>query len=482
LAGAPVAAAAILVTALLVAVAGRYGPHRDELYFVAAGHHPAWGYPDQPSLTPLVAAALDDLAPGNVTVLHLFSAVVAGIMVVVSALTARELGGGRAAQILMAVVTGTGVVTLVIGHILSTTTLDMLFWMLIIWLALCALGRDNPRYWLTAGLVAGVGLENKQLVGFLLAALGVGLLTSEQGRRQLRSGWLWAGVVAAVALAVPDLIWQAANGWPELTVSADINDEYRVPSERVFYVVQQLVLFSPLAGLLWLFGLVQLLRRRGLAWARPFGVAYLVLFVIFAVSGGKGYYMAGIIPVLAAAGCVVLAEHWTTRGLAVGGVCLGLAAAFAWPAALPLLSATTLSQSFYSGLAEDQLETVGWPAFVATVSSVLDSLPPTERSTAVVYTGNYGEAGAVAYYDRGAPVYSGHNGWGWWGPPPQGASPVVVVGLDDPSSAFSGCQRAARIDNGLDVDNEEQGKAVWLCTAPRGGWTAAWPQLEHLDG
>ncbi|MDX6317255.1 MAG: hypothetical protein QOD35_655, partial [Nocardioidaceae bacterium] len=52
------------LTVLLLALADRYGPHRDELYFVAAGHHLAWGYPDQPSLTPLIAAVADHIAHG----------------------------------------------------------------------------------------------------------------------------------------------------------------------------------------------------------------------------------------------------------------------------------------------------------------------------------------------------------------------------------------------------------------------------------
>jgi hypothetical protein len=478
----PVGTLAVALTVLLLALADRYGPHRDELYFVAAGHHLAWGYPDQPSLTPLIAAVADHIAHGNLVVLRLSSALVAGGLVIVSALTARELGGARAAQVLTSVVVATGVVTLVIGHLLTTTSLDVLFWTVVVLLVLRALRRDDPRWWLWAGVVAGVGFENKSLLAFLLFAVAVGVVVEPSARHHLTSRWLWAGVVAALLLPLPNVIWEAENCWPQLALSADINAEDRVATERVFYVIQQLILFSPLAGVLWVFGLVQLFRNAARRWARPLATAYVALFVVFLVSGGKGYYLAGILPTLVAAGCVVLAELWSTRRLVVAGVALALFAAVAWPAALPLLPPATFADSVYSGLGEDQLETIGWPAFAATIHRVLDALPAAQRRSAVVFTENYGEAGALTFYGLPAPVFSGHNGWGYWGPPPEGAAPVIVVGYDRPSYDFTGCRRAGRIDNGLGVDNEEQGNVVWVCSSPRGGWQRAWPHLEHLDG
>ncbi len=206
-----------------------------------------------------------------------------------------------------------------------------------------------------------------------------------------------------------------------------------------------------------------------------------MIFTAFLGSGGKGYYVAGILPALAAAGCVVLAERWPVRRLAAGGLALALCGAVAWPAAVPLLPPKTLADSVYSFIGEDQLETIGWPAFVSTIRGVVESLPPAERASAVVYASNYGEAGSLAYYGLTTPVYSGHNGWAAWGPPPDVAAPVVVVGLEDPSASFTGCRAAATIDNGLEVDNEEQGKTVWLCDAPRGSWSAVWLDLEHLN-
>src|SRR5690348_15167493 len=163
------------VTATLLALAGRYGPHRDELYFIAAGHHPQWGYPDQPPLTPLIAAAADYLAPGSLLALRLVPALLVGAVVLLAGDLAREFGGDRRAQLLAAIAVGTGGGVLALGHLLSTATLDLFAWTLVIRLAVGVLHRDAPRGWLWVGLAAGAGLQNKSLVAVLLAGLVVGI-------------------------------------------------------------------------------------------------------------------------------------------------------------------------------------------------------------------------------------------------------------------------------------------------------------------
>ena len=90
---AAVLAVAGVVVAVLIAFASRYGYHRDELYFLAAGRHLAWGYPDQGPLTPLIARAMSAIAPGSLTVLRVPSALAAGATVLLTGLLARELGG-----------------------------------------------------------------------------------------------------------------------------------------------------------------------------------------------------------------------------------------------------------------------------------------------------------------------------------------------------------------------------------------------------
>jgi hypothetical protein len=469
------------LSVILLLMADRYGPHRDELYFVSAGRRLAWGYPDQPALTPLLARVATEVAPHNLVVLRLPSLVAACGLVVMSAAFARLLGGGRTAQALTAVTVAASAFTVTVGHRLSTATFDTVVWTAILLVVARALVDERPRLWLVAGLVAGVGLNNKHAVAFVLLGILVGVAVVRETRWQLRTPYPWIGGIVALALWVPNLLWQAQHGWPVLALSADIADEYGGLGGRVAFVAQALVMFSPLVAVVWICGLWQLLRRREWVRFRPVGVAFLTVTGVFLVAGGKGYYVAGAIPPLIAAGCTLLTRRMGGRRLVGAGTVLALSGIVAWPALVPMLPVRTYTGSFYPAIDADQPETIGWPELVATVRSALDTLPPAQRRTAVVFTGNYGEAGALEWYDVGRPVYSGHNGWADWGPPQRGTGPVVVIGWPRPQDDFVGCRRGPVVTNAEGADNEERGTRLWVCDGPRGSWQQQWPRLSHLD-
>jgi 4-amino-4-deoxy-L-arabinose transferase-like glycosyltransferase len=484
----PVVAIAGAVGLLLLLTSGRYGYHRDELYFVEAGRHPAWGYPDQPPLTPLLALLMDVIGPGSVTVLRLPSIIAAMLVVALSAALARELSGSAFSQTLAALAVGTGVYTLVVGHLLSTSSVDLLAWVTITWLTVRILRTGDSRLWLAVGAVTGLALLNKHLVLFLVVALLIGSALVPTARRQLRSPWLGGGVLIALALWTPNLLWQATHGWPQLELAADIREEYDVTAERIAFVALQLVLFSPVAVLLAIVGLVRLWRDPVLAAFRLLAWAWLALLVLFFLTGGKGYYLGGLYPALIAAGSVHIEQRvGARRRRRIGWLAaVAVAAVIGMPIALPLLPAGTLASSPYAAPAEDALETIGWPEFAAAVEQAYEEVPPDRRESAIVFAGNYGEAGAVALYGRNGrlpPVASGHNGFGLWGPPAEDAGPVILVDASGGwRDEFENCVAVTTVDNGQGVDNEEQGGTVWRCDGPRGGWEAAWPRLVHLDG
>jgi 4-amino-4-deoxy-L-arabinose transferase-like glycosyltransferase len=473
---------AVPVGVLLFALSGRYGYHRDELYFLAAGHHLAWGYPDQGPLVPALCRLMDELAPGSLVVFRLPAtlAVVGGI--VVTALTARELGGRAFAQGFAALVVGTGVFTLLTGHLMVTATFDFPVWVVSIFLFVRILRTGEQRLWLLLGLVMGIGLLNKALPAVLALGLLVGVLMVPSARPQLRSRWLWGGVVIAGAIWVPYLLWQADHGWPQLQLAQDVSAEYSTAGERVGFVALQLLGFGLVGGWMWITGLVRLWQSTD--WRKVLPYAWLTVIVVFIVTAGQGYYTAGIYPLLIAAGAVHLEERVHRPVLAAAGA-VALALVFV-PAELPVLSASALSNSPWSGLAENQLETVGWPEFTNQLAAAYATIPPSQRADATILTENYGEAGAVDRYGPaiGLPhAYSGLNAYGYWGPPPATATWVTVVSEEGPpSSLLRQCRFVRRVTNNAGVDNEEsQFASIYVCRAPAAGWAATWPRFTHLS-
>lgn len=466
-----------LQLAVLLALAGRYGPHRDELYFVAAGRRLDWGYPDQPPLTPLLARLADVAAPGSVVALHVVAALLVAATVVVAALTARELGGAPAAQVLTAVTVATGAVTAVVGHMLSTATTDLLLSAVVVWLAVRTLVRDAPRGWLLVGLAGGLGLQNKHLVALLLAALVVGVAVTPEVRHHLRSPWAWGGAALALALWAPNLAWQAAHGWPQLALAADIRDEYGTLEERAFFVLLLVVLLSPVATVLAGYGAVRLWRVPELRRARPVVVATALLLVGCLVTGGKAYYLAGLLPALVAAGADGLVRTSAPARARRAGVVLAVAGLVSAPATLPLLPASVFGGSFLLDVNEDGGETVGWPELVATTRDVVAG-----SGAVLVLTANYGEAGALELYGSEVPVFSGHNGYGDWGPPPDALTgPVVVLGFTTPPPWLEGCETAGVHRNAAGLENEEHGRPVLVCAGPAQPWSEIWPRVRHLS-
>ncbi|MFJ2757231.1 glycosyltransferase family 39 protein [Nocardioides sp. NPDC087217] len=467
--------------AVLLAMSPFYGPHRDELYFVSAGQRLAWGYPDQPVLTPFLARVATEIAPYNLVVLRLWSLLAMVGLVLLAAEFARLAGGGRTAQVLTAGLVAVGVVTMTFGHWHSTATFDALAWTAILVLVARALiadgGRQRGLFWLAAGIVAGIGLENKHSVVFLLGAILFGIALVPATRRNLTTPWPWLAGLTALVLWTPNLLWQLEHDWPVLDLSEDIREEYGGLTGRIGYVTQALILLSPVITPIWIIGLVALFRRREWALVRPVAVAFVLVAGFFLVAGGKGYYLAGLFPPLVAAGSVVVAERLRPRTVGLLGAGLALLTIPAWPINLPVLPAKTYAGSFYTAAGEDQLETIGWPQYAAQVRAVVDDLTPAQRRTAVVFTTNYGEAGALEWYGAGVPVHSGHNGWRFWEQPPKDATPIVVVGFEAPDRFFDGCRQVASLHNREGADNEENGAPIHVCDTP----TRPWSQLWHYS-
>jgi Dolichyl-phosphate-mannose-protein mannosyltransferase len=483
-----IAAAAFAVE---MAVSARYGYVRDELYFLAAGQHLAFGYVDQPPLTPLLARA-SAVATGNTLAgLRVLPALGLVALVVATAAMSRLLGAGRAGQLLAALAAATCAEYLGAMHELTTTAPDFVFWAVTLLLVTRLLARQDPRWWLAVGTCVGVASEAKWNIAFLAAALAAGFLATD-ARRLLRSRYLLLGGVIAAALAAPDVIWQAAHGWPSLDVFRAL--QAAAWQNRATYWPAQVFFTGVALTPVWVAGLAWSLRSARARAFRPLAIACLVVIAAQFVLGGKAYYPGGVYTFLFAAGATALERRLAARKPLPSGIhppfrtgrAMLVSGAIGALVAIPLLPARVLHTVPLQKVNYDLGEEIAWPKLAGLVAREYDALPGPQRRQTTILTGNYGEAGAIERYGPGLHLpqaYSGANNFWLWGPPPAADSAAIVVNLDPAflRREFAHVRLVATFSNGLGVSDDEQGAAVYLATGLKSSWAQAWPAFRDYS-
>lgn len=483
-----------ILFAVLMALSARYGYDRDELYFLDCARHLQASYVDQPVLTPLIARLSLGLFGVSEAGLRLWPALAGWATVVIGGLTAREFGGSRRAQLIAAIGVATMPALLAIDHLMGPTAFDTLAWAALA-LIVVRIGRTGDcRWWLAAGAILGIGLENKHSVGFFGLAVAVGaLLTGRDGRRLVLNWWFAAGAVIAAALTVPDLWWQAQHGWATITMTRQLNTENGGVGNFGNWIGGQLIMAAIGLIWVWLCGLRFLWRSDRPLW-RALAWAYGLLFAFFMLTtGAKIYYETGAYIYLLAAGAVVIDQRLVARGRSAWRLLTAAAVtcAAALPIVLPVLPASDIAWTYKINQVPG--ESLGWPQLVSPVRGVWTSLPASQRASAVIFTDDYGEAGAINELGRrtGLPeAVSGQNTYWWWGPGNPKATTVVAVlpgpmDLSTPAEYlrqfFGSVRVAATLSNPYGIHNQEWGGHVYVCTKPREPWGQMWPKLRHYD-
>jgi len=463
------AVAAAAEAAVVIPFLGRYGWDRDELYFLSAAHRPTWGYVDLPPVTAWIGWGVHAVFGNSLDALRLTSLMAMLAATVLVALMTRELGGSGATQTVAALVWALSPYGLAAASIFHPTWFDALCWVALLYVLLLALRRNRPRLWLLAGLIAGIGLETKYTIAFLLVALLIALLVTD-GRRILATRWPWLGLAVALLLLVPNLVWEAQHGWASVHFVRSQNTATASDTPPATYVAQQLFLGAGI--LVAAVGVVWLWRKPGL---RPLALLPPLITVIFLLERGRAYYPLPADSIAIAAGTVALAS-WlhrasTMKRIALLAALLLVQAAvlvYALPTVLPVRSTASMVASgiWKNSWYKDE---IGWPELADQTAQAWKSLPTRERENGTILAENYGEASALEFYgpSRGLPrILSGHLSWQYWRPRTLRQRFALLVGFSDGSALqlCSSSQTLATIDNRWHLDNEERGRHITACT------------------
>ncbi|MBV8957921.1 MAG: glycosyltransferase family 39 protein [Actinobacteria bacterium] len=461
-----VVAALIAKVALTMPVIGRYGWHIDELYYAATARHLAWGYVDFPPITPWIARASVALWGDSLVGLRTLSLLAGLGVVVVVVLIVEELGGSRRAQALAAVTVLASSFFLGANILFQPVPFDQLASVLFLYAVTRLLVRQAPREWWWVGASFGLALETKYTIVAIAVGVFIGLIATPA--RSLLRGWMpWLAGILALAIAAPNLLWQATHHWPTREFIGHQNAEVRHDYTPLHYLWEMPIVVSPVVFVLCVVGFRRLWREPRI---RALAIASAVVVLWYIVFGGKSYYPLTVFPVLMAAGVLEVAD----RALRPWLIALVVGAVIALVGTLPVLTERQMASSKIYKLREDYALELGWPALVRTVAGVYRALPTDERTDAIVYTANYGEAGAIDMwghrYGLPKPV-SGHNTYWFWRPPDRPDATVVAVGFSSSRLAtwFTDCQVAAHIRDERGIANQEHGRTVQICRGRRPG-------------
>jgi hypothetical protein len=433
---------------------GEYGYQIDELYYMACGEHLDWGYTELPPLIAVIANLSRSLFGDSLFAIRLFPAMAGALLVVLTGLMVRQLGGGKFAQCLAGLAIIVSPYYLFIHTILTMNAFEPLIWTLCAFVILLSIKYRLPQLWYLVGFIVGVGLLNKYSMFFFGFSLLVGLFITPH-RQMFWEKWIWMAILIAFVMFLPNIFWQSQHGWPffEHQAAASISSKKPLIESTIDLFFQPIFMMQPLALPIWVAGIYYYLRSPQGKLYRFLGWSFVVLFGLFLLLGGKSYYLAPFYPILFAPGAIIIEQFVQNRKQLKNYILVALiSSSFVLiPMTLPVLPLETLLQisKFYSSIyslpdrGSTELNSqeapwhfrqmLGWEEIAAQVSKVYHSPALSKSSNVAILVWDYGHASAIDFFAKAynlPKVISGAHAFYFWGPRDYSGDIVVSVGGD----------------------------------------------------
>ncbi len=419
--------ALVLLTALRLAVAVASSLAPDEAYYWVWSRVLQPGYLDD---SPMVAfwirfgTWLAGPGPLGVRLLGPLAAAAGSLLLVRAAADlvpeSRQAGLVAALFINATLLFGAGSV------VMTPDTPLLFFWTL----GLFAMGRlvatGDGRWWLLAGLAAGLALDSKYTGLFFLAAVGLWLLTTDLGRRWLARPEPWLGLAITALAFAPVVAWNASHGWVSfLKQGGRVGDWHPWDALRfeTELVLGQAGLFTPLIFIFAVAGTAHLARAAW--WERAPGPTLLsfltllpaAIFIQHALGDRvQGNWPAVLYPSAVIAAATLGTARWRSWRLPASTFGFALTAivylqAIAAPIPLPARIDPTLRQLG------------GWRAFVSEIETVAR-----HEGAGFIATANYGDASELAFLQPIKVIGLGTR-WTWFRLPAAGPRIAGQTGM-----------------------------------------------------
>jgi hypothetical protein len=492
-----------IVTKLIICLYPmEYGFFRDELYYVALSDNLDFGYVDVPPIVPFLLAVVRSVMGTSFLSLHLLPAVAGVLVVWLTSLMVRKMGGGFNALLLALTCVTFAPIYLCWESTYTYDAFDKLCWTLLLYLLLLLLQTDDKKYWMYFGIVAGIGLLTKITVLFLGFGVFAALLMTSK-RRCLLSRQLWLGVALALLISLPYVLWQIRQGIPALEYYGNYASDKTYHNTPLEFITSQIMTMNPLAFPVWLAGIGFFLFHTEGRKYRALAYAYIVVLAVCIILKVKFYLPSPFYTVLFAGGAVFIESvsrrrniRWLRRKPAVVIFLTGLVMV---PFARPILPIETFIE--YTGrsvwerikaerhdlgrLPQHFADRLGWEEMAAGVARVYDKLSEEEKSKTCILMGNYGQAGSIwvhgEKYNLPKPI-SGHLQYYLWGTRGHTGEVVISVGIERKTlrKYFDSVKKVGEHMCVMAIPHERY-LDINLCRIPKKPLEKMWPNFKHLD-
>ncbi len=469
--------------------------HRDELLYFSLGLHPATGYASVPPLIGWIAWFMENIFGVSVFAVRLFPALLSGIMVLLTASIARELGGSEYASFLSALGLSVSIFFMRSFGLFQPVHIEIFLWTLCIYIIIKYINSSSDKYLIYFGIVAGLALLNKYLAGLLFAGLLL-VVPFTDHRTIFRKSKFWIAMGAALVIFLPNLIWQASHGFPVFHHINQLYDTQLVHMSTTLFLSEQLLM--PFTGSLFtIAGIIFLLADNRIRKFRFLGLLSLFVISALMILKGKSYYTLGVFPLIIASGAVAY-DKWLRNNLTriLFPVLIVLVTLPVVPMGIPVYGKYGLKKYFRKldekygidtgrrfedgtihSLPQDYADMLGWNELTQIAQTAYHMID--DKDASFIYCENYGQAGAVTIIGKkyGLPeAVCFQESFSFWFPQefdPDITSIVYINSApgEDVKTLFRKITLVGRIS---DPDAREFGTGIYLCQDPVYSFNKFW--------
>ena len=422
-----------------------YELHRDEFLHLDQARHLAFGFISVPPFTSLVSGIIF-LLGGGVFWVKFFPALFGALTIVFSWLIVEAIGGRLPAKIL---VSGALLFSVIarINMLFQPNSFDILAWTMIFYLIVKFIQSARPVWLWVLAVTIAAGMYNKYNLVFLLAGLTSGLLLTPQRKIFLNRN-TWKAAFVVLILLLPNVIWQIIHQFPVMEHMKALKASQLINNTAAGFLKDQVLFF---AGSLFLI----VAGLTGFTYYKPFrpyrfvGISFIFILVLFTLLKAKGYYAIGLYPVILAFGSVyiesILNGKWNPAVISLlfaSNLFVFISTVqVVYPVYLPF-QIQQHSPDFEKygmlrwedgknhALPQDFADMLGWKEMASKALVAYHLIPASELINTLVFCDNYGQAGALNYYNRGKmkEAYSFNTDYIYWIPKQDRIQNVILVG------------------------------------------------------